>query len=536
MGTAAADDDPGREAAFTSEAGAAATASAAPDASPRDRPGGADDEAAQLARLQHGQRTAELTLEQLWLRFFAVGGDAGLVELEAYLTGLMPLPARQRDMLAQAVNERLDELLFAARVPYSHPPPAGGGSSRATAELAGMVGLLDGSHLAPPDELPALASAAYRSLGVDVTIYLVDHDQRLLVPLLARETAGDVPTGPLGVDATLAGRAFRQAQTTTSDQPGQRRLWLPLRDGAERLGVLDVRVPGPADLDDAVLRAQCEHLAGLLGHLVTSLGGRGDALDSLRHTRPRAPSDELLRQLLPPASATTDSFALSGWLEPADVVGGDTFDYALSPDRASLAVFDAVGHGLPAGLTAAAAVSAYRAARRDGHPLLAQARVVDACIAALSREGSSVTGFLGELDLATGRLTYLSAGHPQPLLLRRGRLVRTLGGGRRVPFGQDPVDPPDGPDRLGGHDGLLGQEDLEPGDWVVVHTDGVTEARDATGEPFGDARLADALQDAAAAGRPPPETARRLARAVLAHQDGRLQDDATVLLTCWRPR
>ena len=144
---------------------------------------GPDAQAVHRTRLQHAQRLADLTLEQLWLRFFALGGDVGLVELEAYLTGLMPLPARQRDMLAHAVNERLDELLTAALVPYSHVLPVPPDVRPPAAELTGLVSLLTASHLAAPSQLPALTATAYRALGVEVTLYLADHDQRHLMPM-----------------------------------------------------------------------------------------------------------------------------------------------------------------------------------------------------------------------------------------------------------------------------------------------------------------------------------------------------------------
>jgi serine phosphatase RsbU (regulator of sigma subunit) len=79
----------------------------------------------------------------------------------------------------------------------------------------------------------------------------------------------------------------------------------------------------------------------------------------------------------------------------------------------------------------------------------------------------------------------------------------------------------------------IAEETLQPDDWLVLHTDGITEARDHTGEFFGETRLADFLHREAAAGHPPPETVRRLIRAVLNHQHGVLQDDATVLLARW---
>ncbi|MCG5434045.1 hypothetical protein LV457_17370 [Mycobacterium sp. MYCO198283] len=63
-----------------------------------------------------------LTVSDLWLRYFALGGDAGLVEIDAYLNGAMSLPPLQHDMLAHAVNERLDEIA-PPRAPYSSDAP-----------------------------------------------------------------------------------------------------------------------------------------------------------------------------------------------------------------------------------------------------------------------------------------------------------------------------------------------------------------------------------------------------------------------------
>jgi serine phosphatase RsbU (regulator of sigma subunit) len=81
----------------------------------------------------------------------------------------------------------------------------------------------------------------------------------------------------------------------------------------------------------------------------------------------------------------------------------------------------------------------------------------------------------------------------------------------------------------------VAEEVLQPGDWLILYTDGVTEARDASGAFFGERRLADFLMRQAAAGHSPPETVRRLVRAVLDHQGGLLQDDASILLACWGP-
>ena len=461
---------------------------------------------------------SDLTLQQLWTRYFALGGDAGLVEVDAYLHGLMPLPALQRDVLAHAVNERLDELTWPHRVPYTFLPQA---SSPRTGPLAGLVKLLDGMHQAPPERLPVVAARAGRALGLEITIYLVDYDQRVLHPLREPKSPG---LTPFGVDSTLPGRAFRTVQTVPSTTGGSPRLWVPLLDGVERLGVLDVTLQEGADPHDPDLRERCRWLSALIGHLATISAHYGDGLDSVRLQRPRTPAADLIWQLLPPLTAATDRFAIAGILEPCYEVGGDAFDYSLSTTAASLAIFDAVGHTMRSGFVAAAALAACRSTRRAGHGLFEQARAMDETITSQFPYGAFATGVLAELDLGSGRLRYVNAGHPPPLLLRSGKVVKRLTGGFRKPFG------------LGTGELTIAEEMLQPGDWLVLHTDGVTEARDHDGEFFGEQRLRDFLEREAAAGHPPPETARRLVKAVLAHQNGVLQDDASVLLARWIKR
>jgi len=124
-------------------------------------------------------RRSDLPLEQLWLRYFGLGGQADLVEVEGYLDGLMPLAPAQRDVLAHAVNERLDELAWRPRAPYNRPLPE---VRPQHGPLAALAELLEGVHHASPERLPALVAQAGLALDVGAVLYLVDHEQQALVP------------------------------------------------------------------------------------------------------------------------------------------------------------------------------------------------------------------------------------------------------------------------------------------------------------------------------------------------------------------
>jgi Stage II sporulation protein E (SpoIIE) len=385
--------------------------------------------------------------------------------------------------------------------------------------LAALVTLLNDVRRAPPERLPLAAAAAGRALGVQVVIYLVDYEQRLLTPV---PTPGGPAGKPYAVDTTLPGRTFRQVEILPSEVGSAPRLWVPLLDGVERLGVVEVVINDAADLWEPRLRSQCEWVASLLGHLVVGINHYGDALDILRRQRSRTVAAELIWHLLPPLTAGTDRFVLSAMVEPSYEVGGDAFDYALSATTAHMAIFDAVGHSVTSGILAAVALAAYRKTRCDSGSLFAQAMAIDDALSeAFGTAARFVTGVLAELDLTSGRLRYLAAGHPHPLLMRKGKVVKTLTGGRRPPFGMPTANM------------MVAEERLEPGDWLTLYTDGITEARDETGAFFGEDQLIDLLRREAASNHPPPETVRRLVHAVMQHQRGILQDDATVLLARW---
>jgi hypothetical protein len=466
---------------------------------------------------RHGFRAAfanaQLTLDELWYHYFALGGTAGLMEVDAFFQDLMPLPDVQRDLLAHALNERLDDLVGRARAPYTFHLRT---ELPRTGHLAAVLQLLTGMNLAPPDRLSAVARTAGQALGVELDILVVDYEQEMLRPVEDGPDRLDVQA----IDTTLAGQCFRSVRPLAHDSE----LWVPMLDGLERVGVLRVRT-GAMAADDRVLQEQCVWLGRLVGHLVVSTAAYGDALDAIRRTQRRRPSAELIWNLLPPLTAGSERVLLAAMMHPVYGLGGDAFDYDISESTVKVAVFDAAGHDLGAGLTVASALSAYRSARHNGGGLLPQLESVDEAVIERSRTGEDfVTGVLAELDLRSGKLRYILAGHPPPLLLRQGRLVKRLEDGRR-PF-------------LGiGHyeDRGIGTETLEAGDWLLFYTDGITEARDREGRFFGEDRLVDFLRREIMAGHPAPETVRRLSRAIMKHQGGELQDDATVLLLQWTP-
>src|SRR4051794_25941883 len=297
-----------------------------------------------------------------------------------------------------------------------------GGRSRGESLGERLLGsLLDRAHLMPARLVGPLVAQEIAAMGGrDVAIYLQDFDHAVLRPLQGPGLVGE----PQPIDGSPAGAAFRTDAPCELPQPdGTVRLFLPMLDGSDRVGVLALTLPEVDDND----RRLAQRLAGLTADLVVTKSGYTDTFARTRMTSPMSLSAHLQWQMLPPLVMTTPDVALAGALEPAYDVGGDSFDYALDDHTLHLAVFDAMGHGVEAATMATLMMAAYRHGRISDSTLAEMYLEMDD-VMATSFPGRFATALIGRLDTRTGELSWVNAGHPAGLLIRGGRVVGELSG------------------------------------------------------------------------------------------------------------
>lgn len=383
------------------------------------------------------------------------------------------------------------------------------------ASMEAVRRLMDLRHRGRAEDLPQVLAAAAPLLDAEsATVLLVDYGQ-VALHSLRRD-----PLDPLvsrAVEDTLAGRAFTSAQP----QFAEGMLWIPLLHGAERLGVLELRIkayPAEDDLRDLVV------IAALIAELIASRRFYGDAVEHTRRRMPMQLAAEIIWNQLPPLTFAVDGTLVTAVLEPCYEVGGDAFDYAANGDVLHVALFDTVGHGISASALTTLALNTYRNARRSGLSLVDTCRSIDKWIRA-QYPGAFVTALLAELEIGTGEYRRISAGHPAELFLRDGRALPQLPTPNTLPLGL-------------GH--MLTrlpeviERRLEPGDTLLFYTDGITEARDASGALFGVERLSEFLLAGLRERVAPPEMMRRLIQAIVSYEEGELRDDATAAMLQWR--
>ncbi|WP_461008316.1 PP2C family protein-serine/threonine phosphatase [Streptomyces capparidis] len=390
-----------------------------------------------------------------------------------------------------------------------------------------LARLMQASHTVTLEQLPRLIAEHAATVGLDeVAVFVVDIQETVLRELTGRGPDAGAGGRQYAVDGTLPGLAYQRVEVVEEGGHGSRRWWAAVTDGVERLGVLwavaGAGGEGGGDGAEAVPDT-LRDLASLVALLLLSKRSFSDSFARLVRTAPMNVAAEMQWHLTPPPAFAGHDVTVGAVMEPAYEVGGDAFDYAVSGTTLHMGVFDAMGHDTAAGITANLAVAACRNARRRGATPAQTSEAIEASLTGQFGHSRYVTGILAELDLATGRLTWVNRGHHLPVLIRDNRWTTSLSC------------PPAGP--MGAELGLpvtVCHEQLQPGDRLLLYTDGIVEARDAQGRQFGKDRFVDFIVRHHSGQHTLHETLRRLMRAVLHHHGGNLDDDATVLLAEWR--
>ena len=165
---------------------------------------------------------------------------------------------------------------------------------------------------------------------------------------------------------------------------------MPVTEDGDALGVIDLHLPHDAD---ELVFADIAAVATALARVVVASRRHSDLMDWAQDTSPFSLAAEIQRRLLPGSyTCETSRFTVAGWLEPANAVGGDTFDYSLYRDTLHLSVTDAVGNDVNAALLASVLLGSLRNSRRRGAELAGQARTANDALAAHAKVGQFVTG------------------------------------------------------------------------------------------------------------------------------------------------
>jgi serine phosphatase RsbU (regulator of sigma subunit) len=307
------------------------------------------------------------------------------------------------------------------------------------------------------------------------------------------------------------GRALRSQAVCVEDHGGTTRLYAPVTDRGDALGVLELALPSAPDEDMVTFIASAAHA---LAYVIIANRRHTDLFERGQRNTPFSLAAEIQRRLLPPAFTCEGAeFTVAGWLEPASEAGGDTFDYSVERSRLHVSISDAKGHTVNAAQLATLAVSSLRNSRRSEASVVDQASAANTTITEHATEEDYVAAIVMSVDLVTGVVEVVNAGHPTPHLVRDG-VATALDLHADLPFG------------------MFAEAEyraqalvLKPGDRLVLATDGMLE------------RNASALDIAVALTEMvdlhPREVVHTFARAVLAATGGNLEDDATVLCLDW---
>ncbi|POX55372.1 phosphatase [Streptomyces sp. Ru71] len=361
---------------------------------------------------------------------------------------------------------------------------------------------------------PLIVAEVGRLGGRDLALLLQDYGQLALVPLSGLGLAAGEP---VPIDGSPAGSAFLRGVPVEVPQADGVRVYLPLLDGGDEVGVLTFTLDAVVDEDRRFLR----RFAALVADLLITKSGYTDRIFQARRLEPMSVAAEIQWSLLPPLSMTVARVAVAGILEPAYQVAGDSFDYALNDDVLHVATIDAMGHGLDAATMATVAIGAYRHARRADIGLAEIYAFMDRAIAEQFGPDHFVTAQMMRLDTVSGHLQWVNAGHPQPLLIRDHVVLERLESATTLPVG------------FGGEEPVISERVLRHGDRVLCFTDGLVEEREAGGEQFGEDQFIDWVNRVERSQDGVRAVVRALSHVLKEKRGGRTSDDATLFLIEW---
>jgi serine phosphatase RsbU (regulator of sigma subunit) len=232
---------------------------------------------------------------------------------------------------------------------------------------------------------------------------------------------------------------------------------------------------------------------------------------------------EMQWDLLPGRACDTAEFHLAGQLEPAYAVWGDNFDWAVAEDRLTLTVSNGMGSGTESAALTHLAISALRNARRSGGDISEQAALADQTLYAHHRGTRHLATLLLDFELATGRVRAIDAGSPRVYRMRAGG-TEMISFEAQLPLGM-----------FGDAHYTTEEFTLDPGDRLVVVSDGMHAAESPEGEIYGTVALAQALR--ATRLQDPAEAVRTFIRSFIAYHAGSAPaDDAVVVCLDWTGR
>ena len=226
---------------------------------------------------------------------------------------------------------------------------------------------------------------------------------------------------------------------------------------------------------------------------------------------------EIQRGLMPRRMPHLQRFSIANAWQPARGVSGDYLAaFKFDESRAALCVADVAGKGFPAALLMSNMQAALKSFASESISPSELCGKLNKLMCTNTPLRKFITSFYSELDVATRKLTFTNAGHNPPMLVRRdGECIRLEEGGRVIGAFCDST---------------FAQQEIQlcEGDKLLLFTDGVTEARNADGEEFGDQRLLECLRSYA--GRNAAELRTLILNEVTEFCHNNFDDDATLMI------